>query len=46
MRVEFSFWEEWDSLLGIMTARGADENGEFKMLSIGIVLCEISFYWY
>lgn len=46
MKVEFNWCSGDDMLLGFMAATGQDEDGEFKMLSIGIAFCTISFYWY
>ncbi len=46
MNIEFSWGFGDSSLLGIMTAIGEDENGQFRMVSIGILFCEVSLYVY
>lgn len=46
MRVDlyFSNWDQW--LIGMGTAEGADEYGEFNMFSIGIGIVGIDFIIY
>jgi len=46
MKVEFSMCSFDNILLGLMTARGQDEDGEFITLSLGLLFFEVSWYWY
>ena len=43
MEVEVSLGQPGDWTFGVNSCRGADENGEFSMLTIGIGLFAISF---
>lgn len=46
MKIEGSFCSVEDSLLGLMTCVGEDENGEFSMVSIGFLFFEFSLIIY
>jgi hypothetical protein len=46
MRIEFSLISLDSFSLGIFTATGEDDNGEFKMLTLGFLLFSIDIFVY
>jgi hypothetical protein len=46
MRIEFSLISLDNFSLGIFTAAGEDDNGEFKMLTLGFLLFSIDIFVY
>ena len=46
MKVEFGLFDVNDFTLGVTSAQGGDEYGDFNVLIIGFLLFDISFYIY
>ncbi len=46
MKIEFSVCDLDDFLLGIISCVGEDEDGPFKMVSVGILFFQVDFITY